>query len=258
MSLGFRIYHLLVEVDVALHAFVQIADHLGLSGERVVVEAPKHIRRKRSHMDRLGSFNSLFSGLNAFSFEAISGGRLEDSGSNVVSHVTYLRAAGLDTMTIFTPEQEDLCDFAKRFLRDIPGKYGFGMDWNRPGSFYGYTAGIEDTASAGGIINGTSDAGRWGELYLQNYSTVFDKPLIRDIYPVNLLTNAHLDRDVGGGTVRALISGHAEWGQVTELADNWFMWCVPPNEIENARDAFEARNLLLNNPSGFFRQRDGN
>jgi hypothetical protein len=258
MSLGFRIYHIVVDVDAALHAFVRIVDRLGLSGERVVVEAPKHIRRKRAAIDRLDSFNTLFSGLDAFSFESISSLSVDPVASNDAPHVTYRRGHGRDQMTIFSPEQANLCDFAKRFLCDIPGKYGFGMDWNRPGSFYGYTAGIEDFESAGRTFFGTSDAGRWGTLYLQNYSTVFDEPLIRDIYPVNLLTTAHLDREAGDGTVRDLILAHREWGGINKLADDWFLWCVPAGEIDAARDAFEARGLLKNNPAGFFRQQDGN
>ncbi|HEX4158049.1 MAG TPA: hypothetical protein VHY79_06210 [Rhizomicrobium sp.] len=58
--------------------------------------------------------------------------------------------------------------------------------------------------------------------------------------------------------MRDLVREHKEWGKITELADNWFLWCVPPGEIDAARDAFESRNLLQNNPSGFFRQRYGN
>jgi hypothetical protein len=258
MSLGFCIYHMVVDVDTALNAFVKIVDRLGLSGERVVVEAPKRIRRKRMAIDRLESFNSIFSELDAFSFESISSLSPDAVASNDAPHVTYRRGTGLDQMMIFSPEQADLCNFAKQFLRDIPGKYGFGMDWNRPGSFFGYTAGIDDFESLGRRFFGISDAGRWGTLYLQNYSTVFDEPIIRDIYPVNLLTTAHLDREACDGTVRDLVREHKEWGEITKLAEDWFLWCVPASEIDAARNAFESRGLLKNNPSGFFRQGDGN
>jgi len=87
---------------------------------------------------------------------------------------------------------------------------------------------------------------------------MFDHGLIRDIYPVNLFTNTQLDRPTRGGRVRDLILGHKEWGKITKLADNWFLWRVPPGEVDNARDAFEARNLLQNNVSGFYRQPPSN
>lgn len=254
MSIGFCVYDLTIDVDSALLAFAQIVDYLGLSDERVLVDAPDRSPRTRMPLDRLGSLDSLFSRLKEFSFEVVSGEPLEATLHNAAPYVSYSRIVSRDSMTIFSPQQTKLRDFAERFMGEVPGKYGFGMDWDRPGSFYGYCHGFDDFRSMGGKVYGTSDAGRWGRLYLQQYSTVFDEPLIRDIYPVNLVTNAQLDRETREGTVRDLILNHRDWGGITQLADNWFLWCVLPGEIDNVRGAFESRGLLKNNVSGFFRQ----
>ncbi|HEY3639295.1 MAG TPA: hypothetical protein VGK90_14195 [Rhizomicrobium sp.] len=256
MALAFCVYHLTADVEAALQTFAQIVDYLGLSGERVRVKA-EHSPGTRMALDRLGSANSLFSGMKKFIFEVASGNSLKATHNNAAPYIIYQRTAELDTMTIFSPQHTDLRSFAETFLGGVPGKYGFGIDWNMPGSFFGYAQGFEDLRSTGGDLMGESDAGGWGQFYLQNYTTAFNEPIIRDIYPVNLLTTAHLDREAGDVTVRDLISEHKEWGKITKLADNWFLWCVPSGEIDAARDAFQSRELLKNNPSGFFQHRVG-
>jgi hypothetical protein len=246
MSLAFCVYDLTVDVDGALNVFAKIVDHLGLSEERVIVEGPKHSSPTRMPIDRFGPVNSLFSGMRQFSFAVYSGEPLEATLHNAAPYVEYSRVVSHDSLTVFSPQQVDLRDFAERFMGGVPGKYGFGMDWNRPGSFAGYAYGIEDFESTGGDFFGTSDAGRWGNLYLPNMSRLFDRPIIRDIYPVNLLTNAQLDRETRDGTVRDLILGHKDWGEVAPLADNWFLWWVPSREIDAVREDFQSRGLLEN------------
>jgi hypothetical protein len=248
MSLAFCIYDLTIDVDGALKVFAQTVDYLGLSNERVDVTAPERSPSTRMPLGLLGSVNALFSGMKEFSFDVISGEPLAAQLHNAAPYVDYRRVVGRDSLTVFSPQQADLKDFAERFIGGVPGKYGFGMDWNRPGSFAGYAHGFGDYESRGRKLLGPSDAGRWGQLYLQRRSTVFAQPIIRDIYPVNLLTNAQLDRETREGTVRDLILAHEHWGGIARLADNWFMWCVPAGEIGDVRGAFESRGLLTNGP----------
>ncbi len=149
-------------------------------------------------------------------------------------------------MTVYSPQHADLRDFAERFIRDVPGKYGFGMDWSGPGCFWGYAHGFDDFKSTGGDLLGESAAGRWGVLYLQSESNLFDQARLRGIYPVNLVTTAYLNRETPDGTLRDLILGHEDWGEISSLADNWFMWCVPWSEVGKVRREFELRGLLEN------------
>ena len=250
MSLAFCVYDLTIGVEGALNAFAQIVDYLGLSNERVWVKGQKS-RPRRLRIDRLEPVDPLFSGMSAFSFAAISGEPLEATLHNAAPYVDYMRVVGRDSLTVFSPQLADLREFAESFIGGVPGKYGFGMDWSRPGSFSGYAHGIGDFEATGGDLLGTSDAGRWGNLYLPERSTLFDKPIIRDIYPVNLLTTAHLDRETHDGTVWDLIHGHKDWGDVTPLADNWFMWWVPSSAIDSVREAFRSRGLLVRLPTYF-------
>jgi hypothetical protein len=247
MSLAFRVYDLTVDVEGALNAFAQIVDHLGLSKERVLVDGPASERRTQLPIDRLGSINSLFTGMSEFTFSVTSGEPLAATLENAAPYVCYLRAANHDSITVFSPRQADLRDFAERFMGGVPGKYGFGMDWTRPGSFCGYAIGFDDFNSLGGNLLGESEAGRWGGIYLYGEPTLlFDRGYFRDIYPVNLLTTAHLNRETRDGTVRDLILGHKNWGEVTPLAANWFLWWVPSSEIDNAREGFRSRGLIEN------------
>lgn len=188
----------------------------------------------------------LFSGMYEYSFDVASGDRNAAALKNCAPYVSYLRAADRDSIIVFSPRQSDLQDFAGRFLRDTPGKYGFGMDWNRPGSFFAYVYGFGDTLSrARTLLDGPEPPG-WGELYLQSEPTLFDEGLFRAIYPVNLLTTAHLTRETGSGTAQELILSRADWGGITQLADDWFLWCVPLSEIDYARREFESRGLIQN------------
>lgn len=41
------------------------------------------------------------------------------------------------------------------------------------------------------------------------------------------------------GTVRDLIQRHGAWGELTALADDWFMWCVPLEAVDAVRREFE-------------------
>jgi hypothetical protein len=247
MSAAICVYDLTIGVEATLDAFTQIAHHLGLSAERVLINAQGHKWLRRMPIGRSDSIDSFFSELNDFGFTATPGDDIDAVNAamllNCASYVSYTRAANRDSLTVFSQQLGEQRDFCERFIRGVPAKYGFGMDWNKPGSFFGYSHGFDDFNSVGGNLLGESDAGRWGVQYLQS-DPFFDKGYFRDIYPVNLLTVAHLNRETGDGAVRDLILGNKDWGEVTPLADDWFMWWVPLDEIEKVRSDFKSRRLL--------------
>ncbi|MGD0193185.1 MAG: hypothetical protein ABSD74_20815 [Rhizomicrobium sp.] len=245
MSLAFCVYNLAIEVVGALNVFTQIADHLGLADQRVMVGALERKWSRRLPLDLSDSTNSLFSAMDNFAFTIAFGDQNAAMLRNSAAYVSYMRLAGRDSMSLFSPQQADLRDFAERFMPGLPAKYGFGTDWSRPGSFCGYVHGFEDSRSLGGDHLGQSQAGRWGELF-DSEPAFFDQGRFRDVYSVNLLTSAHLNHKTRDGTVRDLILEHADWGVIRPLADNWFMWWVPPEGIEQARSEFLSRGLLEN------------
>jgi hypothetical protein len=246
MSLGFCVYDLTIGIEDALNAFTRIADHLGLSNERVLVGAQGNTWLKPLPLGRLDKIDSLLSGLEEFSFSITTGDPYTAILSNSERYLSYARGGNGDRITVFSPQHGDLRDFAERFMRDVPGKYGFGMDWRGPGCFCGYAYGFEDSKSTGGDPFGESAAGRWGVLYLQSESNLFDQARLRGIYPVNLLTTTYLNRETRDGTVRDMILRHKDWGGITPLAENWFMWWVPLSEVEKVRREFESNGLLEN------------
>ncbi len=248
MSLAFCAYNLTAGVGNALDAFTRIADHLDLSNERVVVQAGTRRWSRRFPLGRLDVLASIFSGTDDFSFTATRGDDINALNaamySNSASYVSYIRTPNRDSMTVYSRQQGDVRDLAERLMCRVPAKYGFGMAWSGSGSFFGYAHGFGDAGSRTGNLLGESETGRWGVVYLQSDPGLFDHGLFRSVYPVNLLTTAHLNRETRGGTVHDLILAHGNWGGITQLADNWFMWWVPLSEINSVREEFAARGLL--------------
>jgi hypothetical protein len=242
MSLAFCAYELEIGVEDIIDSFIRIAGHLGLSDKQVAVRNTEEDQWWEVTLDQLDQAKPHFVGETNYALDLAGGDLNKAQLRNSASYVSYLRTPFGDSMAVLSRQPEDLGKFAEGFMLGLPAKYGFGLDWSRLSSFLGYVHGLEDIHSLGGFL-GESEVGRWGKLQ-KSEPAFFQQGRFRDIYPVNLLTNAHLDRETPDGTVRDLILEHKNWGGITPLAANWFMWQVPSDEIGDVKIRFEAKGLL--------------
>jgi hypothetical protein len=72
--------------------------------------------------------------------------------------------------------------------------------------------------------------------------------MLRDIYPMNVLTRPHHQRDMLGQPLADWIAGDAHRGSLREVADQVWTWVVPEDDIPNVRDALQAAGLLISRP----------
>lgn len=68
---------------------------------------------------------------------------------------------------------------------------------------------------------------------------------LRDLYPYNFLSKAHLDRTVLGMPLKAWIEADPSRGTLTKLTDTLWSWHVDPCHIDAVRDALTPTGLLI-------------
>ena len=69
---------------------------------------------------------------------------------------------------------------------------------------------------------------------------------LRDIYPFNILTEAHLTRDVGGGkNLRQWIESSSDHGELEKVTDRHWLWSVPDEKIPAIQEALDPSGILL-------------
>ncbi len=68
---------------------------------------------------------------------------------------------------------------------------------------------------------------------------------LRDIYPMNLLSEAHLKETVFGKSLKEWIGSSSEHGELKPLTDILWEWWVPPNKISAVRDELLPSGLII-------------
>lgn len=68
---------------------------------------------------------------------------------------------------------------------------------------------------------------------------------LRDIYPMNLLSEAHLNQIVFGKTLKDWIESSPEHGELNPLTDILWEWWVPGEKISSVREALRSTGLLI-------------
>lgn len=69
--------------------------------------------------------------------------------------------------------------------------------------------------------------------------------LLRDIYPMNLLSEAHLREPVLGTTLKDWIESSPQYGELKALTPNLWSWSLSAEEIDQVREALRPTGLLI-------------
>ena len=69
--------------------------------------------------------------------------------------------------------------------------------------------------------------------------------LMRDIYPMNFLSEVHFKQKIEGQNLKSWIESSSENGELKQLADNLWSWWVPKDKIPAIREKFIPTGLLL-------------
>ena len=86
--------------------------------------------------------------------------------------------------------------------------------------------------------------GKWGNEYSYEDGD-YKTGMLRDIYPINFLSQAHFLQQVEGQPLNVWIESTPGHGELKQLTDNLWSWWVPEDKIESIRKIFIPIGLLL-------------
>jgi hypothetical protein len=69
--------------------------------------------------------------------------------------------------------------------------------------------------------------------------------MLRDLYPINLLTASHLAQQVEHVPLKKWIDHNAERGSLVELENHQWIWYVPPTKVQNVKERLKTSGLLV-------------
>jgi hypothetical protein len=68
---------------------------------------------------------------------------------------------------------------------------------------------------------------------------------LRDIYPYNIISDLHLNRDVHGQTLESWIKSDQTHGTLEKISDTHWLWSIDDQHIPHAQEVLSSANLLV-------------
>lgn len=140
---------------------------------------------------------------------------------------------------------KDVCQFIKPgygivFHRDWnrgPGLYVDGINTNCPIPDFKMTPELEEIEKKERELNS-----KWWKSYsLGNYTP----GQLRDIYPMNVLSNVHLEQTVLNTTLKSWIESSTNHGELKQLTDDLWEWWVDEDKISIIREALKPSGIII-------------
>ena len=139
-------------------------------------------------------------------------------------------------------QKEKLNAFVKDLTKFTKPAYGYAyqMEFHYGPSFYPF----------GVIVNGGKSLEErekitcWGNAYSYE-SGSYRTGHLRDIYPMNLLSEPHLNQQVFDTNLQNWIESSPDHGELKKLTETLWEWWVPEDKIEPVRDALKPTGILL-------------
>lgn len=139
-----------------------------------------------------------------------------------------------------------LLDTAREAVEILGPVYGIGLRQAhaRGPEFYvlGVNYGSQD-AFSGAAYEEEVNVSRWSNVGMSE--RIYDRGLLRDVYPWNFLTAPALERDIGGRPLRAWITADAARGTLEPFAGDSWLWSVPDDAIPRVRGELLAADAIF-------------
>jgi len=135
-------------------------------------------------------------------------------------------------------------------IRNLNPAYGIGYHRNHDEGPAFYAIGInyaqtpEQDASASDERESIS---RWGDVGLVD--EVYRVGFLRDVYPLNYLTEPQLTTRVGDQTLQEWISSSDSRGSLYDIENQMTRWKVPTDRIESVRGVLSEAGVIIDWPS---------
>lgn len=158
---------------------------------------------------------------------------------------------GIQGSTLVLCFDDDILKFSResleKLVKDISAyfraKYGYAYqrEFTKGPSFYPF-----------GVIGGNAKLSdeeedaitKWGIEYGGSKGS-YHRGQLRDIYPMNLLSEAHLNHPILGTTLQKWIASSPDHGELKPLTDLLWEWWVPEPLIDSVREALRATGIVI-------------
>lgn len=112
-----------------------------------------------------------------------------------------------------------------------PSMYGMGVAYGKELSLWGPGRAV------------VSAINRWGRRGMRE--AVYTQGILRDVYPYNLLSPCHLERDVGGYSLQDWITADSHRGQIHAWPEGLSLWVVEHAQVDAVRSALAPTGILF-------------
>jgi hypothetical protein len=83
---------------------------------------------------------------------------------------------------------------------------------------------------------------KWG---LSKVNKRYPLGQLRDIYPYNFLSQAHLTQDIGGKTLKEWIEADPSHGKLFQLTETLWSWDVEKEQISQVKEKLKPSNIII-------------
>jgi hypothetical protein len=125
-------------------------------------------------------------------------------------------------------------------------EYGFGPDYFAIGHVFNTTARDMDPADWNRI--GAWAAERAGDPATHPRRHRYLKGLVLDVFPMNVLTNVHLETDVRGIPLKTWIAQTTGPGSLLQIGEDCFAWNVPLTRTVEISERLDEAGLVIAKP----------
>ncbi|MEN8237136.1 MAG: hypothetical protein ABFQ95_06310 [Pseudomonadota bacterium] len=169
----------------------------------------------------------------------------------IAEAIAYLKENNRSTLVMCWSDrvQEFIKGYLESFITElnqfVSPRYGYCFQRRFAHSPTFYTVGIigcegEDEPSE----EEEREITKWGNEFSYSDGT-YKAGDLRDIYPLNILTQPHLDRDVYGQSLKDWIESSPEHGDLKKLTDTLWSWWVPKEKIQSVREELSNTGIIL-------------
>lgn len=82
---------------------------------------------------------------------------------------------------------------------------------------------------------------------------VYEQGILRDVYPWNFLTDLQLSRQIEGKSLKQWIKAHPEFGTLSAVAENMYVWEIPGSQISRVCSVLQNARIVFDVASATFR-----
>jgi len=153
------------------------------------------------------------------------------------THFCFKDGLGNQSLPMFETVIQHIC-------RLVSPVYGFGYQrpFDKGPDFYafGMTSGLDyskEEVKEGDIIAAWSHELMGRNRHLQG--------MLRDVYPINLISEKHVDRQVDHLSLLDWISKDNTRGTIESVGSNCWLWTIPDESVTRVRHRLDAAGLLI-------------